>query len=127
LILKPFDSMIKYHTNVNGTTVAEILPGSDLINTPDDILEIISDAGYHDATGLIIHDKSLNQDFFDLKTGLAGEILQKFSNYRMKLAIIGDFSAFKSKSLKDFIRESNKRGIISFVGSLDEALSRLDL
>jgi hypothetical protein len=117
--------MIKYHKIVNEKIVAEILPVSNLINNPSDMLDIMAEAGYNGSTGIVIHGKNLHQDFFDLKTGLAGEILQKFSNYRMKLAIIGDFSLFKSKSLRDFIRESNKRGIICFVDSLDEALIRL--
>jgi len=38
--------------------------------------------------GLVIDEKDLTPDFFDLKTGLAGEVLQKFVNYRTKLAII---------------------------------------
>ncbi|MFZ2340826.1 MAG: DUF4180 domain-containing protein [Bacteroidales bacterium] len=68
----------------------------------------------------------MNKDFFDLKTKIAGDILQKFSNYRMKLAIIGDFSAIKSKSLRDFIRESNNAGTINFVGSMEEAMVKLN-
>jgi hypothetical protein len=118
--------MIQYHKTEKGTIIAEILPGSDLIDDPSDMLDIMSETGYNNSTGIIIHGINLNQDFFDLKTGLAGEILQKFSNYRMRLAIIGDFSLYKSKSLRDFIRESNNRGIICFVDSLDEALKRLN-
>lgn len=38
--------------------------------------------------GLVIDEKNLTPDFFDLKTGLAGQVLQKFVNYRTKLAII---------------------------------------
>jgi hypothetical protein len=114
--------MIKYHTNIIGIKTAEILPGSIIISSPEDILDIMVNAGYNGSDKIIIHKNCLHPDFFDLKTGLAGEILQKFSNYRMKLAIIGDFSVLKSKSLKDFIRESNNRGIISFVDSLDKAL-----
>jgi hypothetical protein len=81
------------------------------------------EAGYNDCEKLIIHRETLNDSFFDLKTKVAGEILQKFSNYRMKLAIIGDFSNIKSKSLRDFVRESNTRGIITFVDSLEKAVS----
>ena len=40
---------------------------------------------------------------------MAGEILQKFSNYRVRLAIVGDFTPYSSKSIKDFIYESNKK------------------
>ena len=119
--------MIRYHKKDVNTTIAEILPGSRIINNPGDILDIMADVGYHDCKAIIVHDKCLHHDFFDLKTGLAGEILQKFSNYRMKLAIIGDFSGFKSKNLRDFIRESNIRGTICFVDSLEEALARLDI
>jgi hypothetical protein len=43
----------------------------------------------------------------------------------MRLAIIGDFSAVKSKSLNDFIFESNKYGRISFVSSREEAIRKL--
>jgi Domain of unknown function (DUF4180) len=114
--------MIKYHKDAYGNKVAEILPGPDLITGPDDILDLMVSAGYQDCNKLIIHKKNLHQDFFDLRTGLAGEILQKFSNYRMKLAIVGDFSGIKSRSFHDFVRESNKRGIISFVDSLEKAL-----
>jgi len=114
--------MIKYHTSSIGIKIAEILPGSIIISSPEDILEILVEAGYNGSDKIVIHKNCLHPDFFDLKTGLAGEILQKFSNYRMKLSIIGDFTKVKSKSLKDFIRESNNRGIISFVDSLDIAL-----
>lgn len=119
--------MVKYHSTNGGKTIAEILPESEIITGPDDLLDIMADAGYHDANGIVIHEKSMHKDFFDLQTGLAGEILQKFSNYRMRLAVVGDFSGFDSKSLHDFIRESNNRGIINFVGSLEDAFSRLGL
>jgi hypothetical protein len=52
-------------------------------------------------------------------------ILQKFSNYRVRLAIIGDFSGFKSKNLNDFFRESNRMGCILFLNDIEEALARL--
>lgn len=56
---------------------------------------------------------------------MAGEILQKFSTYQVRLAIIGDFSKYTSKSLTDFIYESNKGKHINFVNSTTEALKIL--
>jgi len=38
--------------------------------------------------GLVLDEKELSPDFFDLKTGLAGQVLQKFVNYRSRLAVI---------------------------------------
>jgi hypothetical protein len=116
---------IKHHKTGKGIVAAEILPGSELTAGPEDILDTMAEVRLEGSDSMIIHAYSLHPDFFDLKTKVAGEILQKFSNYRMRLAIIGDFTKFKSKSLKDFIRESNRTGIINFVDNLDEALSRL--
>lgn len=56
---------------------------------------------------LILPKEALPEEFFILSTGLAGEVLQKFVNYHIKLAIVGDFSRYTSKPLRDFIRESN--------------------
>ena len=118
--------MIEYHTGKSGK-IAEVLRGSVKKANIDDILQLMFDAGYnHSVQSMIIHKESLPLEFFDLKSGIAGEILQKFSNYRMKLAIVGDFSEIESKSLRDFIRESNDRKTISFVSSVNEALSILD-
>jgi hypothetical protein len=48
--------------------------------------------------GLVLDEKQLCPDFFDLRTGLAGEVLQKFVNYRARLAIIvADSSAYGSR------------------------------
>ena len=41
-----------------------------------------------DRGGLLLDESQLGPDFFDLRTGLAGELFQKFSNYRAKLAIV---------------------------------------
>ncbi|WP_091099127.1 DUF4180 domain-containing protein [Paenimyroides marinum] len=54
-----------------------------------------------------------------------GDILQKFSTYRIRLAIVGDFSKFMSKSLKDFIYESTNGKQINFVTSVEDALKYL--
>ena len=65
------------------------------------------------------------EDFFDLSSGLAGEISQKLVNYGFRLAIIGDFSEYTSASLHDFVNESNKGSHLFFVADKDEALKKL--
>jgi hypothetical protein len=119
-------NLIRYHTTAGGNKIAELLPESDIVTSPGEMLEIIADVSYHECNALIINEKNLHNDFFRLKTGLAGEILQKFSNYRMQLSIVGNFAEIKSKSLNDFILESNKRRTVSFVSTFNEAISRLD-
>ena len=94
--------------------------GVELCETQD-ALDMMADARQLGANTIIVHAYQLDPKFFDLKSGFAGDMLQKFSNYRMKLAIIGDFSTYQSKSLRDFIFESNKMGRICFLPSVDEA------
>lgn len=89
-----------------------------------DALDLIGNCGYLGAAHVIVHETQITPEFFDLKTGLAGEILQKFSNYGMRLAIVGDFAKYASGSLQDFIRESNRTGLILFTGSAEAAKER---
>jgi len=117
--------MIKYINTASGKVIAELTDETEKIVEVGDILDMIAEIGQNDCGDLIICDSALNKDFFDLKTGFAGEILQKFSNYRVRLAITGDFSKYPGKSLKDFIRECNRGNQIFFVPSAGEALIRL--
>lgn len=105
----------------HGVSLAELISDKIEIRSTEDILDLIGNCSYQGAKGIILHHKNIIPEFFDLKTGLAGDMLQKFSTYGMKLSIVGDFSDYKSKSLNDFIYESNKSGKINFVKSLEEA------
>ena len=115
---------IKTH-EVNTIKIAEATADYIFINHAQDGLDLLGNLYYQGFDNIIIHQKNITPDFFDLKTGIAGEILQKFSTYRVALAIVGDFSHYTSKSIKDFIFESNKAGRINFVNDVAEALSCL--
>jgi hypothetical protein len=117
--------MIRYHKTINNAVIAELTDDKFIITQTQDILDLIGDLVSYDCNRIIIHDRNLHPDFFHLKTGLAGDILQKFSNYKVKLAIIGDFSKYESISLHDFIRECNKGTMIFFLDTLETALKRL--
>ncbi|MDQ1803911.1 DUF4180 domain-containing protein [Chryseobacterium sp. CKR4-1] len=95
-----------------------------IIQSAQDGIDLLGNAYYQGFDKVIIYEKNITPEFFDLKTKIAGDILQKFSNYRMGLAIIGDFSQYESKSMKDFIFESNKTRHINFVETLKEALEK---
>ena len=113
---------IKY-INVNDVVIAVLTAG--VINNTPDALDLIATAGYNDAAGVVIPKERLTPDFFNLKTRIAGDILQKCVNYGMRVAIAGDFSAYTSKSLADFIRESNRGRHVFFKATIDEAARAL--
>ena len=102
--------------------IAEVISDEVILKNLDDGLDLIGNLGYQGFDKVIIHEKNISADFFDLKTKLAGDILQKFIQYRMALAIIGEFTKYNSRSLNDYIFESNKGRTINFVGSIEEAL-----
>lgn len=109
---------------LNNTRIAEVISAEVLITDPESGLDLLATLYYQDVDKIILHQKNITPAFFDLKNGIAGEILQKFSNYRVRLAIVGDFSSYTSKSMQNFIFESNKGMQVNFVGSTVEAIER---
>lgn len=108
------------------TRVAVAKKQGILVSSVQDALDLLATvSSVYSCDALLLEKENISAEFFDLSTRLAGEILQKFVNYGMKLAIIGDFSE-GSSSLQDFIRESNKQGHILFMGDKQKALSLLD-
>jgi hypothetical protein len=101
--------------------IAEVVSGSVIIRSTQDALDLMVSPKIGGARKIIIYKENFAPDFFDLKTGLAGEILQKFVNYQIKLAIVGDFKNIASESLKAFIAESNKGNHIYFLEDADTA------
>ncbi len=110
---------------INDSEIAEVISDKIIIQNTEDALDLLGNVYYQGFDKMIIHQENITADFFDLKNKMAGDILQKFSNYRVRLAIVGNFSKFESKSLKDFIYESNIGKQVNFVASLSEALSSL--
>lgn len=93
-----------------------------------DAVELIANVRHETGCeALILPKAALAEDFFRLSTGLAGEVLQKFVNYGMRVAIVGDFSQYTSKPLQDFIRESNRGKTVFFVQTEDQAGEKLSL
>ncbi len=108
--------------NIEEFKIAEIKSDEVVINSIQDGLDVLGNVYYQGFDKVIILKENITSDFFNLKNGIAGEILQKFSNFRIRLAIVGDFSTFTSKSINSFIYESNKGQQITFVRSISEAL-----
>lgn len=111
---------------VNGLKLAVANSPDKLISDAQTALDFMMAVQYETGSNRIaMYKESIAEDFFLLSSGLAGEILQKFINYHVKFAVIGDFSKYTSKPLRDFIYESNKGKDIFFVSSEDEALKKL--
>lgn len=86
------------------------------IARPRDANDLLSEAFSHDAEAILIPESALAPAFFALKTGLAGEILQKFANYGRRVAIFGDISRYlaESEALRTFVHQADHDGRVFF-------------
>jgi hypothetical protein len=73
------------------------------------------------AAGLILTESDLAPDFFDLRTGLAGELFQKLTNYRVRAAIVLPNPEAYGERLSELAYEHQTHNLIRFVRSKDEA------
>jgi hypothetical protein len=110
---------------IEGVLIGELVTSDDPLNSSQDILDLLGSFYPEHVEALILHEANLAPEFFQLRTKLAGEILQKLVNYRVKVAIVGDFQKYQSKALADFIYECNQGRQIFFVATREEAVARL--
>jgi len=107
-------------------SIALIHSGDVLVHDAQSALELLMSVCYNDnCTRIAINKEALCEGFFVLRTGYAGEILQKAANYRMRLAVIGNFEQYTSKPLRDFIYECNNGDAVFFVEDEAAAIAKL--
>lgn len=110
----------------NGNKIALVESDAVCIDSEQSALDLAVSIQYDcDSHNIIVGKHNLSDDFFDLSTRLAGAVLQKFINYHIKLAVVGDFSNVESAALRDFIFECNRGRDFFFVATEDEAIERL--
>jgi hypothetical protein len=112
---------------LHGVRIFECAAEGAPLRNDRDATELISAAWEHRATLAVIPVARLSQNFFRLKTRVAGEILQKFVQYRLRVAIVGDISreVGESESLRDFVYECNRGPDIWFAVNADDLAARL--
>lgn len=112
---------------IANTRVLKCADGGTPLRAPADANDFLGAAWGEEADMLAIPVARLGPDFLNLSTRVAGEVFQKFVNYRMKCAIVGDISQqlAASKALRDFVRETNTGNSVWFVRDLDELRLKL--
>ncbi|MDO3681546.1 DUF4180 domain-containing protein [Paenibacillus ehimensis] len=91
------------------------------LRTGQDALDLIAACFENDTNLLMLHAEALSDDFFNLRTGLAGEMLQKFMNYRVKAALIITNERVVKGRFKELLTEANKGNDFRVFGSAGEA------
>lgn len=120
--------MEKHIIEVNEISVAVIHSDEPIITDTQSALDFMATIRFDDnCERIVINKEAIIEDFFKLSTGIAGEIIQKFVNYSQKIAVVGDFSIYKSKPLRDFIYECNQGNAIFFVPDKQTAIDKLTM
>jgi len=113
--------------NFYGVRVLACDPGERKIWCDRDAIDLIGEAYEQGADLLLLPLERLNENFFALTSGVARAILQKFAQYGIRLAVIGDLSRYcaKNASFRDFVLESSRRNDIWFLATAGELQDRL--
>lgn len=114
-------------TEIHGVPTLLCAPDGEPVRTEGDAMDLIG-AAFGDAAALVVVPvERLTDEFFRLGSGLAGAIAQKFVNYRLRLAIVGDITRHlaRSNALSDFVRESNRGDQLWFLADRAELDARL--
>ncbi|MGO4407344.1 DUF4180 domain-containing protein [Bosea sp. RAF48] len=113
---------------IGGTRALLFASTGPLLASPGDSNDFIGEAWSVSADLLAIPIERLGPDVLNLRTRVGGEIFQKFANYRLRCAIVGDISAALegSGALRDFVRETNDGPARWFVRDIDQLRARLE-
>ena len=109
------------------TAVLHLPSHGSPIASGQDALDLIGEAWGVGAECVCVPAGRFDPSFFDLSTGRAGEFVQKFVNYGVRLVVLGDISSYvaASNALRDFVRESNRGAHLWFLASSEELAERL--
>ena len=112
---------------LHGARVLECVPNGERLRTYQGAVDLVGKSFENSATLIVIPVECLDDEFFQLKTRIAGELIQKFVQYRRRLAIVGDISRHlaESSALRAFVIEANRGKDVWFVASLEELNQRL--
>jgi hypothetical protein len=110
------------HTTIQDVRVLICTPDGNKLTSERDALDLIGEAMQQGAEVVLVPVERLEEDFFQLKTRLAGQIIQKFVTYRLRLVILGDISRYvaQSHAFRDFVYETNRGNHVWFIPNLQE-------
>jgi len=113
--------------HVDGVVALACTPDGQKLRGEDETTDLIGSALHTGAEVVMVPVERLPDEFFDPGTGLVGQIAQKFVNYRLRLAIVGDISRrlTASSALREFLYETNRDSQLWFVATMAELRERL--
>ncbi|MDU5145775.1 MAG: DUF4180 domain-containing protein [Paenibacillus dendritiformis] len=117
---------MNYKIVENGTKkYIELISGPTPISTEQDAADLVALCREHDLDFLMLHGEALSEDFFNLRTGVAGRMMQKFITYSVKTAVVIPDPSVNKGRFKEMVTESNRSNQFGVFASREDAESWL--
>lgn len=105
----------------NNKKYLEFIATATPLSTENDALELVALCGENNTNLLMLHNSTLSEDFFKLKTRVAGNILQKFMNYNIKAVAVIPNEIIQKGRFRELAIETNRGNHFRIYQSKDEA------
>jgi len=94
--------------------------GAQVLDSERALSSLISYCGEHQTHRVLLFAENLHKDFFNLSSGEAGRLLQRFAAYRFKVAAVLPPECIKGQ-FSLFVLETNRGGHFRVFRCTDEA------
>jgi hypothetical protein len=91
-----------------------------------DPTDIVRSCGESGADSLLFDESSLPAEFYDLSSGLAGELLHRLSIYHLRMAAVVPDPTIHSAQFQAFTSEANKGDQFRFFSTRQDAINWLE-
>ena len=111
----------------HGLRVLTLPADGPAIASESDAMDVIGDSFGHEAEVVAVPVARLSPEFFRLRSGVAGAVVQKFVTYRLHLVVVGDVEHHGPTTgpAADWVREANRGRQLWFVADGAELDRRL--
>ena len=96
--------------NLQGRSFIECLPGGETLSSEKAALDLVAACGENGVYHILINQNCLSPDFFDLRTGLLGVVLLKFTTYHIIAAMVVQPDLSQKGRFGEFVLETNRGG-----------------
>ena len=83
-------------------------PGETCLANEQDAVDLVAACGENSAQRLMVFADNLSDDFYHLRTGIAGNILLKFAVYRIRVAAVLTPELVNQGRFREMVLEANR-------------------
>jgi len=91
-----------------GPRLLEGVPKQSCMLHADDAATVLQECLSHRVDRVMLYSENLPDRFFDLSSGEAGVVLQKFRNYNIRLAVVCSSSVRLSRRFGEMVAEERR-------------------